>query len=77
MKLKDELMQLRVTAFDDKQRVSKYEQDKEDAISKASELQNEVTILKREINSLQNKVENQNLELKESKDQILDNNYRL
>ena len=77
MKLKDELMQLRVTAFDDKQRVSKYEQDKEDAISKASELQNEVTILKREIDSLQNKVENQNLELKESKDQILDNNYRL
>ena len=52
MKLKDELMQLRVTAFDDKQRVSKYEQDKEDAISKASELQNEVTILKREIDSL-------------------------
>ena len=77
MKLKDELMQLRVTAFDDKQRVSKYEQDKEDAISKASELQNEVTILKREIDSLQNKVENQNLELKESKDQNLDNNYRL
>ena len=77
MKLKDELMQLRVTAFDDKQRVSKYEQDKEDAISKASELQNEVTILKREIDSLQNKVENQNLELKESKDQILENNYRL
>ena len=77
MKLKDELMQLRVTAFDDKQRVSKYEQDKEDAISKASELQNEVTILKREIDSLQRKLENQNLELKESKDQILDNNYRL
>ena len=77
MKLKDELMQLRVTAFDDKQRVSKYEQDKEDAISKASEFQNEVTILKREINSLQSKVENQNLELKESKDNILDNNYRL
>ena len=77
MKLKDELMQLRVTAFDDKQRVSKYEQDKEDAISKASELQNEVTILKREIDSLQRKLENQNLELKESKDKILDNNYQL
>ena len=38
MRLKDELMQLRVTAFDDKQRVSKYEKEREDAVSKASEL---------------------------------------
>ena len=53
MRLKDELMQLRVTAFDDRQKVIKYDHDREEAQLKAKELTDEVTMLKREITSLQ------------------------
>ena len=57
MRLKDELMQLRVSAFDDKQRVVKYEHEREEALLKAKELADQVTLMKREIDMLQGRAE--------------------
>ena len=50
-------MQLRVSAFDDKQRVVKYEHEREEALLKAKELADQVTLMKREIDMLQGRAE--------------------